>query len=179
MIKYPPNSNYENIYPELTEYLKNELPKIANNQTIVNAIHGLTEAPKEIIQEALQWGKGPEIEIIQLGGEGDNELYGSYRGHVNQAYLNTLFLDIDLVEDFENIENSQDVTEAIGFLIAVTILHEYNHLSDTVFGDSYWGELHAESKADEDEVGIVFEKEIFGESVWRSNVGLIMLKNKL
>ncbi|MET1257914.1 hypothetical protein ABV409_01155 [Flagellimonas sp. DF-77] len=180
-VKYPESKSeeYKTRYPRLTEFLMEELPKVAENEDIVNVIHGLTEAPIETIKEALQWGKGPEIEITQLGGDGDNELYGVYNGHVIPENINTLFLDIDLVNDFENVEKDQNFTDAMAFLIAVTILHEYTHLGDTVFGNEFWGELHAESRADEDEVGLVFEKEIFGESVWRSNVGLVMLKNKL
>ena len=181
LVKYPKEKaeQYKSDYPRLTEYLQNEIPKIANNDEVINSIHNLTNAPIETIKEALKWGKGPEIKIIQLGGEGDSELYGSYRGHIIPSEINTLFLDVDLVNDLENLENEQEFTDAMAFLIAVTILHEYNHLGDTVFGNSFWGDLHVESGLDEDEVGIIFETEIFGEAVWRSNVGVIILKGKL
>lgn len=170
MIKYPPNSNYENIYPELTEYLKNELPKIANNQTIVNAIHDITETPKEIIREALRWGNGPEIWISDL----DGEKYGAYRGHLYPADKNKLFLDEGLVNDIENLENSQEFRNEMGFLIAVTILHEYVHLGDNIFGDNYWGTLFDESWDLEDEAGLIFEETVFGQHVWKSNAGIVL-----
>ena len=176
LVKYPENSDYDSRYPKLTEYLKYELPKIANNQRIVDEINGITDVPKDVIKEALQWGKGPVIEIEQLGHSGENEKYGVYRGHVNSADINTLFLDVDLVNDIENLKNSQEFRDAIAFLIGVTILHEYVHLGDVMFGDSFWGELHMSSGNEEDEAGIVFEKAIFGETVWRTNAGIILNK---
>ncbi len=175
-VKYPKDKadQYKRDYPEFTEFLKNEIPKIANNDKIINEIKGITDAPIETIKEALQWGKGPEIEIKQLGGEGENELYGVYRGAHVPELRNTLFIDIDLVNDLENLENSIQFREEIGFLIAVTILHEYNHLGDAIFGDLFWEELHSENPINENEAGAVFETTIFGVTVWRSNVGLVM-----
>ncbi len=175
-VKFPKDKaeQYKRDYPELTKFLENEIPKIANNEIIINAIKGVTDAPVEKIKEALQWGKGPEIVIEQLHGEGDKEQYGAYRGTYNPELRNKLYIDIDLVNDIENLKNSATFRREISFLIAVTILHEYNHLGDTVFGDNYWGELYLEDDIDENEAGAVFEVEIFGETVWRSNVGVIM-----
>jgi hypothetical protein len=175
-IKYPPNSNYATLYPKLTNVLKNDLPKIAHNQKVIDVINEITDAPKETIKEALQWGKGPTIHIQQLGGEGDAEKYGSYRGHLSDDYLNTLFLDIDLVTEFEN-SNITEISDALSFLIAVTILHEYVHLGDIVFGDSFWSDLYSNEVYDpENEAGIVFEKDMFGEAVWKENAGIILRK---
>lgn len=177
LIKYPANKalQYKTDYPKLTDFLQNELPKIAQNQKIVNEIHELTNVPINTIKEALQWGnKGPEIIIEQLGGEGDFEKYGSYRGHLDLNEINIIRLDVDLANDMENLEKSQKFRDEIGFLIAVTLLHEYTHLGDFTFGESFWGELFAENSDLENEVGIVFENSIFGETVWRSNAGIIM-----
>lgn len=176
-VKYPEGSNYETLYPKLTSVLKNDLPKIANNQRVIDAIHGITDAPKEKIKEALQWGKGPEIHIEELWGEGDAKRYGAYRGHYNEADINKLFLHVDLVNEFEN-SNITEISDALAFLIAVTILHEYNHLGDTVFGNSFWGELYDENPYDPtNEAGLVFEVEMFGEAVWKENAGLILIKS--
>ena len=173
-VKYPVNSNYETLYPKLTSLLKDDLPKIANNQKIIDAIHGITEAPKETIKEALKWGKGPTIQIQQLGGEGEAEKLGSYRGHLSDEFLNTLFLDIDLVNDFEN-SNAPEMSDALAFLIAVTVLHEYTHLGDVVFGDNFWGELYSNEDYDPDnEAGLVFEDMVFGEHIWRENAGVVL-----
>ena len=176
LIKYPENSNYETLYPKLTNVLKNDLPKIAQNQIVIDVINEITDAPKETIKEALQWGKGPTIQIQQLGGEGDAEKYGSYRGHLSDDYLDTLFLDIDLVNEFED-SNITEISDALSFLIAVTILHEYVHLGDMVFGDNFWGDLFFNEDYDpENEAGIIFEMNIFGEAVWRENAGIILRK---
>ncbi|WP_025744022.1 hypothetical protein [Aquimarina pacifica] len=176
LVKYPKDKaeQYKNDYPQLTEYLKNEVPKIANNETIINEIHELTDAPFEAIKEALQWGKGPEIIVQQLGGEGRRERYGRYLGHVMPEEINILRIDIDLVNDLENLKNSAKFREEIGFLIAVAILHEYNHLGDVVFGEGFWSDEFFEDRLEENEVGIIFEKAVFGETVWRSNVGIMM-----
>ncbi|WP_281987633.1 hypothetical protein [Aquimarina aggregata] len=175
-VKYPKDKaeQYKRDYPELTKLLQQVIPTIANNDKIVNEIKGITDAPIETIKEALKWGKGPEIEIQQLGGEGENEIYGVYRGAHVPELRNKLFIDIDLVNDLENLENSDQFREEIGFLIAVTILHEYNHFGDAVFGDLFWEKIHAENPVDENEAGIVFEITIFGVTVWRSNAGLVM-----
>ncbi len=175
-VKYPKDKaeQYKNDYPQLTEYLKNEVPKIANNETIINEIHELTDAPFEAIKEALQWGKGPEIIVQQLGGEGRRERYGRYLGHVIPEEINILRIDIDLVNDLENLKNSAKFREEIGFLIAVAILHEYTHLGDVVFGEGFWSDEFFEDRLEENEVGIIFEKAVFGETVWRSNVGIMM-----
>lgn len=180
LFKYPLNSNYDSLYPKLTSLLKNDIPKIANNVKVIDTIHSLVpEASKEIIKEALKWGKGPEINIIQLGGEGDYEKLGSYRGHLFDEYVNILNLDIDLVNEFENSEENSDddltLSDALSFLIAVTILHEYVHYNDFVFGDNYWGELWSEDPFNpENEAGLIFEDSIFGEYVSRENAGIIL-----
>lgn len=72
-----------------------------------------------------------------MGGEGDNEKHGSYRGHVISDLVNVLFLDVDLVEHFESTSDSE-FSDAMEFLIAVTLLHEYTHLGDNVFGNNFW-----------------------------------------
>ena len=173
-VKYPEGSNYETLYPKLTTLLKNDLPKISNNDKVINKIHEITDAPKETIKEALKWGKGPTIQIQQLGGEGETEKLGSYRGHLSDEFLNILFLDIDLVNDYETSEVNE-ISDALAFLIAVTILHEYNHLGDVVFGGSFWSQLYDDDPFNtENEAGLIFEVDMFGQAVWRSNAGLIL-----
>ncbi len=175
-VKYPKDSNYESRYPKLTKYLKEKLPTIASNQKVIDAINDLTDAPKDIIKEALEWGKGPEIRIEQLGGEGENEKSGVYRGHVYEDLQNVLFLDIDLVNQLEDADDPE-FSNTLAFFIAVTILHEYTHLGDTVFGDNFWGDEWVESSFNEEnEAGILFEEQVFGERVEISNAGVILKK---
>src|SRR5690606_2949458 len=144
LVKYPKDSNYEEDYKKLTRYLKNELPKLRNNQIIIDAIKEYVEITDEIIINALTWGEGPIIEIQDLGDDVDgNDVYGKYKGIVadvlGEELLNTIFLDIDLVNKFENSEEEDISKDALGFLIGVTILHEYIHLSDFVYQDDFWG----------------------------------------
>ena len=42
LIKYPTNSNHETLYPKLTNVLKNDLPKIAHNQKVIDVINEIT-----------------------------------------------------------------------------------------------------------------------------------------
>ena len=174
LVKYPLTSNYANTYSKLTEFLKVELPKIIHNTKVIDAINDLTDVPKETIKEALKWGKGPEVRIEQLQGDGDNAKLGSYRGHVFPELKNVLFLDIDLVNSFENSTNTE-FSDAMAFLIAVTILHEYTHLGDSVFGNNYWGNTWIESGFNnENEAGILFEEMVFDERVEISNAGVVL-----
>ena len=42
-------------------------------------------------------------------------------------------------------------------------------------GDNFWGDLFMENFPDtEYEAGLIFEDEVFGEYVWRSNAGIIL-----
>jgi len=46
-----------------------------------------------------------------------------------------------------------------------------------VFGDNFWGDLFFNEDYDpENEAGIIFEMNIFGEAVWRENAGIILRK---
>ncbi len=181
-VKYPKDKaeQYKRDYPEFTKFLQNEIPKIANNARIIQEIHDLTDTPKDTIKAHLQWGKGPEIVIAQLGGEGENERYGRYLGHVLEEEKNILYIDIDLVNDIDNLKNNAEFRNEIGFLIAVTILHEYTHFGDTNYGNNFWSNEFFEERLEENEAGILFEKAVFeGEKVWRTNVGIIYRKFKL
>ncbi|MDB4180751.1 hypothetical protein N9611_00695 [Flavobacteriaceae bacterium] len=74
-------------------------------------------------------------------------------------------------------KKSLSISDALSFLIAVTILHQYVHLGDIVFGDSFWSDLYSNEGFDpEDEAGIIFEIDMFGEAVWKENSGIILRK---
>ena len=67
-VKYPKAKalQYKKDYPELTKFLTEELPKIANNKKIIMEIHELTDAPKETIREALLCPSFPPCSSKQL-----------------------------------------------------------------------------------------------------------------
>jgi len=185
LLKYPEGSNYETLYPRLTQVLMEKIPAMAENELIVNAIHGITDAPVDVIIDALQWGNGPEVEIEQLGYTlgapeiPEFEIYGRFKGHIFPDLANTLFLDIDLAQDLQDSEDGSCFSIAIELLIAVTLLHEYNHLGDFEFGEDFWYNLHLDSGDDSDEAGIVFEFEAFGEQLFRDNIQVYVLNNGL
>lgn len=164
-VKYPVGSNYETLYPKLTEYLKNRLPTIKDNQVIVNAIKKYTNLTTAQIQQHLQWGSGPTIEIVQLDNFCNSCSNGTY-GLFKNSTPNTLYIDIDLVLDMENSTPNSNLANAFAFLVGVTILHEYVHFGDNIDGVDYPGEE-----------GELFETDVYGQSVTRSNANIILKGN--
>lgn len=76
---------------------------------------------------------------------------------------NSLYLDIDLVYDLENTNSGGKLADAFSFLVGVTVLHEYVHFRDNSDGVDYPGEE-----------GSLFEKDAYGQIVWRSNASIIL-----
>ena len=167
LIKYPHNSDYESKYPKLTEYLKNQLPNVANIPKITNAMHEFTQLPLSQIQKELQWGEGPEVHIAQLDNyPGCNTCNEDTVGYFDKPENpNKIFLDIDYVTQLENgtlIENDND---AAIFFLGTTILHEYVHYGDYNNGFDYPGEE-----------GRKFEIMVYGNNVQPDNARLILNK---
>ncbi len=160
-VKYPPNSNYETLYPKLTEYLINQLPTIKNNSTIISAIKKYTNLSTTQIQQHLQWGHGPTIRIEQLG-----TAYGKFK---KNADPNSLYLDIDLVNQLENTTPNSSLANAFAFLIGVTVLHEYVHYGDYNYNRDTWQYPQEE--------GLLFENDVYGQSVWIHNAEIILKNN--
>jgi hypothetical protein len=156
-VKYPVGSNYATLYPKLTEYLKNQLPTIKNNQTIINKIVEYGDLSASEVKSQLEWGKGPEIQIKQLGVH-----YGLFNGN----YPNVLNLDIDLINDLENSTPNSRLANSFAFLVGVTILHEFVHYSE--YTDSRWNNP---------ESGELFEIDVYGQTVWRNNALIILKRN--
>lgn len=160
-VKYPPNSNYATLYPKLTEYLKNQLPNIKDNTTIINAIKKYTNLTTAEIEQHLKWGNGPTIKIEQLG-----SAYGKFKKSVD---LNSLYLDIDLVNQLENTTPNSNLANAFAFLIGVTVLHEYVHYGDYNYNGDTWQYPQEE--------GLLFENDVYGQSVWISNAEIVLKNN--
>ena len=160
-VKYPPNSNYANLYPKLTEYLKNQLPTLKNNSTIINAIKTYTSQTTAQIQQHLQWGQGPTIRIEQLG-----TAYGKFKKSTDP---DSLYLDIDLVNQLESTTPNSNLANAFAFLIGVTVLHEYVHYGDYNYNGDFWQYPQEE--------GLLFETDVYGQSVWIHNAEIILKGN--
>ncbi|UZD21857.1 hypothetical protein [Algoriphagus halophytocola] len=161
--KYPPNSGYEDLYPKLTEYLKNKMPLLKTNYAITTAIMNITGLTLTEIQEDLEWGEGPTIIVQQLGtDQNGSEIYGQF----DATHPNNLFIDIDLVNDMENSVPGTMDANGLAFLMGVSILHEYVHFGDYVDGNTYPGEE-----------GVIFEQTVYGQTVWRHNAKTILTGN--
>lgn len=165
LVKYPLGSDYASKYPKLTEYLKNQLPKIASNETIIASIKKYTGLSEAAIKKQLYWGEGPEIKIEQLDkfcATCSPDTYGIFDGNKNP---NTIYIDSDLVMDLENSIAGTGIADSFAFLVGVTLLHELVHLGDWTDGMDYPGEE-----------GHLFERDVYGQSVWRNNAQAILRK---
>ncbi|NGP87297.1 hypothetical protein [Fodinibius halophilus] len=161
-VQYPDGSNYAQDYPKLTEYLRNKLPTLKDNETIINAIEKYGDLSVDDIKDDLQWGEGPIIKIKQLDKLCGENCYGYFSG----LNPNSLSIDIDLVNDLENTTIGSSLADSFSFLVGVTILHEYVHFSE--WRDESWNSP---------ESGILFEKDVYGQTVWRDNASLILKAN--
>ncbi|MFX0555933.1 hypothetical protein ACOCEA_04005 [Maribacter sp. CXY002] len=166
-VKYPKNSNYSSQYKKLTEYLKNQLPKVGKIDKIIDAIHLFTKLPKEQIKLDLQWGEGPFIEIVQLDNFPNcNTCSNITVGHfAKESNPNTLYLDIDYVNQMENGTLAENDNDAAIFFIGTTILHEYVHYGDYTDGFDYPGEE-----------GWKFEIMVYGNNVNPENARFVLNK---
>lgn len=157
--KYPIGSNYSTLYPKLTEYLKNKIPQLINNQFIINKLVEYSELTSQQIKSDLKWGKGPTIQIAQLDYLGE-DCYGVFRSSIP----NVLTIDVDFVELLENSTPGPQ-GDSMAFLLGVTILHEYVHLGDFVDDIDQPGEE-----------GLLFEQATYGETIWLNNAGDVLIK---
>jgi hypothetical protein len=159
-VKYPLKKafTYKANYPKLTEYLVNQLPKVAYISKITNAIHDYTGLPIDQIQENLQWGVGPEIHIVQLDDfcvTCSEDTAGFYDDE-DPNNANKLYLDIDVVNDLETGDHiSEADADAFVFFIGTTVLHEFVH----------WGENINQDFSFLGEEGVKFEIEAYGYDV--------------
>lgn len=101
--------------------------------------------------------KVPTIKIGQFSGK----VYGEFRQTTD---LNTLFINIDLVNDLENTTIGSELADAFSFLVGVTILHEYIH----------YGSPETDPSGEE---GLLFEQDVYGQTVWKENAKIILKGN--
>lgn len=137
-VKYPEGSNYESQYPNLTDYLKNDLPDLSEDDLIVDALEQYGSLSEQQIEDALKWGNesSTTIEIID-----SNYMpfgaYGCYR--VCGTGPNTIVISSALADALEN--NSTISKDALNFFVGLIIMHEITHMGDFLYnGDMYSGE---------------------------------------
>ena len=131
-IKYPESkaAQYKTDYPKLTEYLMNQLPRVANITKITNAIKDVTRLPLETIKKDLQWDEGPVLEIVDFDNDNTLQTDTNTIGAFKISTPNTLYLSEAFVNGLENNTINQLQADTFLFFIGVVILHKYVHYGD-------------------------------------------------
>lgn len=164
-VKYPEGSSYVSLYPKLTEYLKNQIPKVANIPKIVNAINEFTQLPNDEIKNALKWGEGPILHVQQLNNYPGCSTCGSDTvGYFDKNNPTNIYIDVDYVNLIENGNVTETDDDAYIFFLGTTILHELVH----------WGEHNNESFTYDGEEGRHFEYRVYNANVNPDNARLIL-----
>ncbi|WP_394906736.1 hypothetical protein [uncultured Mesonia sp.] len=170
-MKYPEGSDYANEFPHFTNFLKNELVDIADDQTIVDALKQWGSVTEEQIIDALTWGNGPYIKLSYLSSI--HTIMGRFNGLPTShpegfAGPDTIELNYWTIEDIEDkLENGGPFDAKVyKFFIAIVILHEYTHYGDFHYNGNMYHETGTET-------GWEFEKEIIGTQIDYDNDGLI------
>ncbi len=164
-IKYPINaetgeSEGEDDYPLITSVLRDELPNMANDQFLVNALMEYGSLTEEQIKDALTWGKGP---IIELGNT--NPGWGKFSNGEDDSDTNIISLHWDLEEIFNVYPDVSK--DALKFFIAITVLHELTHYGDY----HYNGNMYISDSGDADAEGYDFDMEVIGETMQDPDTG--------
>ena len=141
-------------YPRFALYVEEEIPAFAEDDEIIDTIHGLAgTTPRQVIVDALQWGQGPQISIIKRLVCAGGPAYGCYTWGSNLLMVNEI-----TVAEYEAGRGQVKVTKGRQVdLIGVTLLHELTHWADAQDGvdDPVPGDPSNEE-------GNAFERAIYG-----------------
>lgn len=118
------------LYPKLTYYVKNDLPKVVNIPKIVNAIAKWGEIAKKDLAKVLTFGQGPMIKVTVLNGA-----VGEFSPGIKS---NEVRIDKGMVTKFE--ASKWPGNEDLILLVGATILHELCHWGDDQDGVDIPGE---------------------------------------
>lgn len=119
-------------YPRFHQYVSVAMPEVQNVSTIINAIKKLAgKTPTATIKEALQWNKGPTIEIVKDLKVGGKRVNGAYSWGSD-----IIKVDLDRVTSFESKKNhlGKNKKGQQVYLVGVTLLHELTHWADAQDG---------------------------------------------
>ncbi len=116
-------------YPNLTQYVKNQLPKVKAIPKIANALAKNGEIMKKSLGVVLLWGTQPTIKIVYMPKNQCGEFTPNSKS-------NEIRLSKSLVEEFEKSGGSRKAT----LLLGATILHELAHWGDDQDGKDIPGE---------------------------------------
>lgn len=139
----------QNKYPKFTQIVKDLYNFVKNNSQVMNALKQWSGLSESQILDKIRFGYGPAIIIKDMTGK-----YGYFNRYENPNVIN---IDASWVRGLEAV-NDNSRREAIGFLLAVTILHEFVH------------QARAENGLDRNyEYGFAFENMAFGLIINESN----------
>lgn len=154
--QFLPEDNYEILYPEFTKLVKNLKSFVMSNRKVMSAIKKWSGFSEQVIIDHLGFGEGP---IIKVGGASGS--LGYFRASENPAILNIRKYYADALE----VAPLSFHKEALSFLLAVTVLHEYVHLGAHANGMSEGAYDFGEN----------FEREAFNLVVNTDNVGKVFI----
>lgn len=116
-------------YPNLVEYVKNQLPKVSTIPKIANALLKNGEIKKKSLSLVLTWGTQPTIKVVVMPKNQCGEF-------TPNSSSNEIRISKSLVEEFEKSGGSKKST----LLLGATILHELTHWGDDQDGKDIAGE---------------------------------------
>ena len=129
-------------YPNFAKYVKDDLPKVADNAGIRYAMSKLGQLSHAKLKLALTWGQGPKLKLQEM-----SDAYGRFTPGTNEIKL-------DLIDCVRPFEKGTDLVKARAgkvHLAGVKLLHELVH-----WGDDQDGVDHPKEAGDE------FEKMVYG-----------------
>lgn len=116
-------------YPNLTEYVKSQLPKVKSIPKIANALIKNGEIKKKSLPLVLAWGTQPTIKVVVMPKNQCGEF-------TPNSGSNEIRISKSLVDEFEKSGGSRKAT----LLLGASILHELAHWGDDQDGKDITGE---------------------------------------
>jgi Metallopeptidase toxin 3 len=139
-------------FPKFAKYVSTSLPGLANVKPIISAIESISEfGDAAAIKAALSWGHGPMVEVkILVDKQVGRQVVSPRAGYTPHTNIITMrqrdVLDYENDRDLRKTHNGHTV-----HIVGVQLLHELTH----------WAREQA-GKGEDEDLGFVFEKEIYG-----------------
>jgi len=141
-------------YPKFKYYVSVNIPQVKSVASIMKAIEkhaGTIKTNK--IKDALTWGKGPMIEVVDDLKSDGKKIYGLFQGKVDPEKLKVHKWLVDRFEGGKGLVTAPN--GKLVYIVGVTILHELTHWADWKDGTDTKGEE-----------GGKYEKDVYGGEVY-------------